>query len=82
MVAVLKCPELNISYPLKFIIDTGTTNTAIHDKDVDRLGINYNNLVLADKNMIGIGGGELTTSSSQFPNSSLLSVKTVSFQRS
>lgn len=68
--AVLKCPELNISYPIIFIIDTGTTNSSIHDKDVERLGINYNNLVLADKNKIGIGGGELTTY--KLPNSKLI----------
>jgi hypothetical protein len=68
--AILICPDLNISHPLVFIVDTGSTNTSIHDKETDRLGIDYNKLVLAENNMIGIGGIELTTY--DLPNSKLI----------
>jgi hypothetical protein len=58
--AVLKCPDLNISEAIIFIVDTGASFTAIHDKDVDRLEINYGDLKPAEEDVTGIGG-DVTT---------------------
>jgi len=49
-------PELRVTDYIWFLVDTGADKTAISEKDVLRLGIDYNKLQKADKDLGGIGG--------------------------
>jgi hypothetical protein len=58
--AVLICTKLQISKVVEFMVDTGSSYTAILDKDVDKLGINYDDLEEAEEDVTGIGGDATT----------------------
>ena len=53
--AYVELPEKEIAGPVEFIIDTGSSQTVLLDRDVIRLGINVKKLKKAAKS-IGIGG--------------------------
>jgi hypothetical protein len=54
--AIFDSEALHTYATLEFLIDTGATKTTISDKDVIRLGIDYEALEKLDKGMLGIGG--------------------------
>lgn len=49
-------PELRVTDYIWFLVDTGADKTAISEKDVLRLGIDYKKIHKADKDLGGIGG--------------------------
>lgn len=56
-VSVLLISEsLGIRRRVEFLIDTGTSHTAILDRDASRLGIDYSWLRQARQSMAGVGG--------------------------
>lgn len=48
--------ELGINKPVTFVVDTGSSNTAILDLDAELLGIDYDSLKKVINPMCGIGG--------------------------
>jgi len=56
VVAVLECEALRIRDTVEFLVDTGASRTTICDKDVVRLGIDFNMLERLSEGMLGIGG--------------------------
>jgi hypothetical protein len=69
--AILDCYDLNIFQEISFIIDTGSDNTIINVVDMIFLGINYDRLTLAERDIIGIEGKSEVMQSFHFPKSTL-----------
>ena len=53
---MVESEPLHIYATVEFLVDTGATRTTISDKDVIRLGIDYEALEKLGKGMLGIGG--------------------------
>ena len=54
--AVLESKSLHLYASVEFLIDTGATKTTISEKDIIRLGVDYEALERLSKGMLGIGG--------------------------
>ena len=54
--ALIKCPDLDLAAPLRFLIDTGASRTVISDKDAVKLNLDYKKLEKLEDGLIGIGG--------------------------
>jgi hypothetical protein len=53
---MLESKFLHIYATVEFLVDTGATITTLSDRDVSRLGIDYEMLEKLDEGMLGIGG--------------------------